>query len=225
MTITVSLTKISSNTKTGPIPTTVTSRNSCPATCPFYDKGCYAKYGPAKIHWDHVTNGTRGSDWDALCQTVAKLSRGQLWRHNVAGDLPHHEGQINRPMLAQLAEASKGRKGWTYTHHRLTPENLTALADAKAKGFTVNLSTESVEYADALMSQHNLPAVAVVPSDQTERIYRTKSGRKVVTCPATIFDDITCAKCGICQQSDRDFIVAFPAHGTAKKTVNQIVGA
>jgi hypothetical protein len=128
-------------------------------------------------------------------------------------------------MLAQLAEANKGRKGWTYTHHKLTTENLAALADAKVKGFTVNLSTESVSHADALMSQHNLPAVAVVPSDQTDRIYRTESGRKVVTCPATIFEDITCATCGICQQSDRDFIVAFPAHGTAKKTVNQIVGA
>ena len=222
--IQVSLTKISSNAKTGPIPTTVTSRNSCPTTCPFYEKGCYAKYGPAKIHWDHVTNGTRGSDWDALCQTISKLSRGQLWRHNVAGDLPHNDGQIDQPMLAKLAEANKGRKGWTYTHHRLTPENLAALADAKAKGFTVNLSTESVSYADALMTQYNLPAVAVVPSDQTERIYRTKSGRKVVTCPATIFDDVTCAKCGICQQADRDFVVAFSAHGAAKKTVNQIVG-
>jgi hypothetical protein len=127
-------------------------------------------------------------------------------------------------MLAKLAEANKGRKGWTYTHHRLTPENLAALADATAKGFTVNISTELVSYADHLMTKYGLPAVAVVPSDQTERIYRTKSGRKVVTCPATIFDDITCAKCGICQQADRDFIVAFPAHGTAKKTVNQIVG-
>jgi hypothetical protein len=28
----------------------------------------------------------------------------------------------------------------------------------------------------------------------------------------------------LCQQSDREFIIAFPAHGTAKNTVNQIVG-
>jgi hypothetical protein len=128
-------------------------------------------------------------------------------------------------MLAQLVAANKGRKGFTYSHHRLTPENILALADANNKGFTVNISTESVSYADALMTKCGIPAVAVVPSDQTERIYRTESGRKVVTCPATIFDDITCAKCGICQQSDREFIVAFPAHGAAKKTVNQIVGA
>ena len=223
--IQVSLTKISSNAKTGPIPTTTTSRNSCPTTCPFFNKGCYAKYGPAKIHWDKTTNGTRGGDWNDLCQQIGRLPHGQLWRHNVAGDLPHNDGQIDRPMLAKLVSANRGRKGFTYSHHTLTPENLAALADAKAKGFTVNLSTESVSYADALMTQHNLPAVAVVPSDQTERIYQTESGRKVVTCPATIFDDITCARCGICQQADRDFVVAFPAHGVAKKTVNQLVGA
>jgi hypothetical protein len=28
----------------------------------------------------------------------------------------------------------------------------------------------------------------------------------------------------LCQQADREFIIAFPAHGTAKKTVNEIVG-
>jgi hypothetical protein len=28
----------------------------------------------------------------------------------------------------------------------------------------------------------------------------------------------------LCQVADRQFVIAFPAHGTAKKTVNQIVG-
>ena len=91
-------------------------------------------------------------------------------------------------------------------------------------GFTVNVSTESVEYADKVMTEYKLPAVAVVNSDKTDRFYKTESGRKVITCPATIHENVTCATCGLCQVADREFIIAFPAHGVAKKTVNQIVG-
>jgi len=73
------------------------------------------------------------------------------------------------------------------------------------------------------MTEHGIPAVAVVPSDKTDRFYTTSSGRKVITCPATIHENVTCATCGLCQQSDRQFVIAFPAHGNAKKTVNEIV--
>ena len=95
--------------------------------------------------------------------------------------------------------------------------------NANALGFTVNASCESVDDADRVMSEHNIPAVAVVNSNQTDRFYTTTNGRKVITCPATIHENVTCATCGLCQQSDREFVIAFPAHGTAKKTVNSIV--
>jgi hypothetical protein len=134
------------------------------------------------------------------------------------------DGIIDGDKVAQLADANRGRKGYTYTHHPLTDTNLGVIKYANAAGFTVNVSTESVESADKVMSEHGIPAVAVVNSDKTDRFYQTESGRKVITCPATIHDNVTCKTCGLCQQSDRQFIIAFPAHGNAKKTVNQIVG-
>lgn len=218
-------TPISSNAKTGPIPTTTSDRSTCWTGCPFYDKGCYAKSGPQAIHWRAVSAGERGYEWDAFLRLIRKLNRGQLWRHNVSGDLPVlADGIINGDKVAQLADANRGRKGYTYTHHPLTDTNLGVIKYANAAGFTVNVSTESVEVADRIMSEHKIPAVAVVNSDKTDRFYRTESGRKVITCPATIHENVTCATCGLCQQADREFIVAFPAHGTAKKTVNEIVG-
>jgi len=217
-------TPISSNAKTGPIPTTTSDRQTCPTTCPFYDKGCYAKSGPQALHWRKVSTGERGYIWEEFLGKVRNLKRGQLWRHNVSGDLPHDgNGIIDGDKVAQLVTSNKGRKGYTYTHHILNDHNIQILQDANTKGFTINASCESVEDADRVMSEHNIPAVAVVPSDKTDRFYTTSSGRKVITCPATIHENVNCSTCGLCQQSDRQFVIAFPAHGTAKKTVNEIV--
>lgn len=218
-------TPISSNAKTGPIPTSTSDRSTCWTGCPFYFKGCYAKSGPQNLHWAKVSAGERGHEWQAFLSLIRKLQRGQLWRHNVSGDLPVvSDGIIDGDKVAQLADANRGRKGYTYTHHPLTDNNLSAIKYANSAGFTVNVSTESVEVADSIMSEHGIPAVAVVNSSKTDRFYRTESGRKVITCPATIHDNVTCKTCGLCQQSDREFIIAFPAHGNAKKTVNEIVG-
>ena len=220
----VSLTMVSSNAKTGPIPTTTSERSTCWTGCAFYDKGCYAKSGPQALHWRKVSEGERGYVWSEFIGAIRNIQRGQIWRHNVSGDLPHILGDINPNMLQQLVTANKGRRGYTYTHHPLNAHNVKILQDANSAGFTINASTESVEVADKVMSEHGIPAVAVVHSDKTDRFYKTESGRKVITCPATIHDNVTCATCGLCQVADREFIIAFPAHGTAKKTVNAIVG-
>jgi hypothetical protein len=220
----VSLTAVSSNIKTGPIPTSTTERASCPTTCAFYDKGCYAKSGPQAIHWRKVSNAERGVSWAEFTKLISKIAKGQLWRHNVAGDLPHNDGNIDYLQLRQLIDANKGKKGYTYTHHILNDHNVIAVQNSNALGFTVNASCESVDEADRVMTEYGIPAVAVVNSEKTDRFYKTANGRKVITCPATIHENVTCATCGLCQVADRDYILAFPAHGNAKKTVNQIVG-
>ena len=162
--------------------------------------------------------------WAEFTKAIRKLQRGQLWRHNVSGDLPHNGlGDIDAAKVAQLVDANRGRKGYTYTHHPLNADNIQVLQDCNSKGFTVNASTEDVEVADKVMTEHNIPAVAVVNSEESRRFFTTSSGRKVVVCPATIHENVTCATCGLCQQSDRQFVIAFPAHGNAKKTVNTIV--
>lgn len=219
----VALTAVSSNAKTGPIPTSTSDRESCPTTCPFFNKGCYAKSGPQAIHWRKVSNAERGVNWNEFVTLVRKIARGQIWRHNVSGDLPHILGDINPIMVDALVQANKGRRGYTYTHHILNDHNVQIIKDANAKGFTISASCESVDDADRVMSEHHIPAVAVVHSDKTDRFYTTSKGRKVITCPATIHDNVTCATCGLCQVADRQFVIAFPAHGTAKKTVNEIV--
>jgi len=220
----VAITLASGNSQTGPIPTTVTERSSCPVTCAFFEKGCYGKYHLAGVHWRAVSDHQRGVSWDEFISEVRKFAPATLWRHNVTGDLPHILGDIDSPKVDSLVRANRGKRGFTFSHHVLNDHNLKVIKDANSKGFTINASTESVEVADQVMTEHNIPAVAVIPSTESRRFFHTESGRKVIVCPAKIHKGVNCSTCGLCQQSDREFIIAFPAHGTAKKTVDQIVG-
>ena len=220
----VALTMVSGNAKTGPIPVSTTERQSCPQTCPFYDKGCYAKYGKQSLHWRKVSNGERGISWSEFTAQIRKIVSGQLWRHNASGDLPHNDGFIDVNKVRELVSANKGRRGYTYTHHVLNNHNVEIIRECNQNGFTVNASTESVEVADKIMTDHGIPAVAVINSNESRRFFRTESGRRVVVCPATIHENVNCSTCGLCQHSDREFIVGFPAHGIAKKTVNELIG-
>ncbi|MFY7897676.1 MAG: DUF7227 family protein [Candidatus Planktophila sp.] len=221
----VTITKVSGNTKTGPITTTRTERETCPKTCPFYSSGCYATLGRERMQWDRLNRNETGVNWDEFVSQIRRIvPNGVLWRHNTAGDLPHNEGNIDYLKLKQLINANKGRKGFTYSHHVLNEHNIISLQNANMMGFTVNASCESVDDADRVMSEHNIPAVAVVHSEESRRFFTTSSGRKVITCPAALHPGkVTCATCGLCQLADREFVIAFPAHGASKNKVNAIV--
>ena len=115
--MTVALTPISSNRKTGPMPVSYSTKEWCPDTCPLKKHGCYAKHGPTGIHWRKVTAGERGTDWNTFVSKVRHLPKGGIWRHNVAGDLPAKDGVIDGHKMLSLMAANHGKGGFTYTHH------------------------------------------------------------------------------------------------------------
>ena len=219
------MTAVSANTKTGPIPITTTSRDTCPDSCPFRGAGCYAENYPLRLHWDQVTAGARGGSLRDLCRDISRLPTGQLWRHNQAGDLPHEGGQIDRDAVRRITRANRGKRGFTYTHHDpTTGQNAETIAEANGKGFTVNLSANDLRHADELAALNVGPVVVVLPSDHADKVTRTPKGRRVVRCPATYREHgalSSCATCGLCQRQDRDYIIGFPAHGTRRKVASK----
>jgi hypothetical protein len=214
----------SRNVKTGPIPVTTTSATTCPPSCPLSSQGCYAKGGPLAIHWRKVTEGKAGGSLAALCDTIAALPEGTLWRHNQAGDLPGDGDTINRQAMCALIEANIGRRGFTYTHKPPAhADNATLIAYANNMGFTVNLSANTLAHADQLAALGIGPVVVVQDAIEGTRADTvTPEGRKIATCPATYRDDVTCKTCGLCAVRDRKVIVGFPAHGAAKRAAAAI---
>jgi hypothetical protein len=228
----VSFTLKSKNAKTGPIPVSMTAAQSCPTSCPMNNPTdptalrCYAQKGPLSWTWSKLTKGTIGMQWGEFCATVAALPEGTLWRHNQSGDLPGHGDVIDGGAIRALAEANRGRKGFTYTHKPVDTvkgstlhRNLQHIASAVAEGFAVNLSGNDLAHADALADAAETIAapearphvVCVVPADHPERS-TTPAGRPVIVCPEQTGKARNCAECGLCARMDRKPIVAFRAH-------------
>jgi hypothetical protein len=211
------LTLKSSNRKTGPIPVSTTSNESCPRSCAFFDRGCYAKGGRVAGAWRETNAGMFSTNLDGFVAKIVALPAGQLWRHNQAGDLPGVNETIDTAALAAIVEANKGKRGFTYTHKPINETNLRAIVNANEAGFTVNLSANNLAHADQL-AETGLPVVVVLPQEvHGNTKITTPAGNAVVVCPATYRDNVNCKSCGLCQRADRPVIVGFPAHGAGAK--------
>jgi hypothetical protein len=153
----VHLTLKSANVKTGPIPVSTTTKDSCPADCGMRAE-CYAASGPLALHWAKVTAGERGTDWPTFVAQIAQLPDGQLWRHNQAGDLPVAGGTVDAVKLGQLVHANAGRRG---------QEELARARYARARALCIELGYEAQQMvAEAGLAQRLLSAGQVEDARQ-----------------------------------------------------------
>jgi len=212
------ITPKSKNAKVGKMAVTTSTATTCPTSCPFKSNGCYADSGPLKLHWNKVTEGDRGDDWSTFISKIKDLPAGSKWRHNQAGDLPGDMEKLDDEKCVELAKANKGKRGFTYTHYDVLDnfQNAITVNIMNHLGFTVNVSANNLEHADQLCDLDIAPVATVLPIEQTTNTV-TPKGRKVVVCPATYKDDVSCASCMLCEKWDRNVVVGFPAHGTSKK--------
>jgi hypothetical protein len=208
--------KQSSNLKTGPIPVTYSQRETCPPSCPHYLDDCYAEGFHTRMTWDKIP--ARGVELGALVSFIQAMKPGQLWRHNVAGDLPGEGETIDAAALGEIVAANTGRKGFTYTHKK-SAAAIEWSRHATSWGFTVNLSADDAGEADTLAA-HGLPVVCIVPID-TPKHTTTPGGLPILVCPAQTVDYMTCALCGLCQKADRRQIIGFRAHGTKAREADR----
>jgi hypothetical protein len=217
------ITPKSKNAKVGKMAVTTSTATTCPSACPFKDNGCYAESGPLKLHWLKVTEGKRGDDWSTFLDKIKELPAGSKWRHNQAGDLPGDTKDLDSTKCVDLARANEGKRGFTYTHYDVLEnlQNAITVNIMNNLGFTVNVSANNLEHADQLCDLDIAPVATVLPIEQTTNTV-TPKGRKVVVCPATYKDDVSCADCMLCEKRDRKVIVGFPAHGTSKKKASAI---
>lgn len=216
-------TRTSGNAKTGPIPVTMTERNSCPDNCALKGNGCYAESGMVRMHWQRVAE--KGISQEQLFAHIQTLPRGQLWRHNVAGDLPSYNGGLIDPeFIDGIIQANNYRKGFTYTHNSvLNPSdshNRAQIRKANNSGFTINLSANNLNEADQMKALNIGPVVCIMP-ENADKVTITPAGNVVTLCPATYREDIQCANCGICAKQRQD-IIGFPVHGSGRRKANKV---
>lgn len=214
--------RLTGNRKVGPIPVTRSPRANCPDSCSFKGAGCYAENAPLVWAWEKDS-----TPWEEMIWNIKRLAKAQLWRHNEAGDLPGISPEHIHPVfLDELILANKGKRGFTYTHYDFRDSyNRAQILRANRAGFTINVSADNLEQADAYMispdAAREVPVVVVLPLG-TPNVSYTPAGHKIVACPAEKSERVTCATCALCQKADRSYIIGFRAHGTRKKMVSRI---
>lgn len=180
--------------KIGPISATYSSRDTCWSGCAFYNKGCYAEQGNvALVHMERRKDIPRLT-WDQLLDKISTIPAGDVWRHNVGGDLPGVGAQIDPVMMNGLIEANAGKRafkdarrgykrGFTFTHKpvlgssSIAAQNRNLIARAVDNGFMISLSGDSLSHADKLADLNIAPVVTVLPRTymrQTSRMSSTK---------------------------------------------------
>lgn len=226
----------SSNRKLGNIPVLTTSRNTCPTYCGLYTT-CYAGFGPLNIHWKKISNGERGfSSSKELFHKINGLSKNQVWRINQAGDLPStKKGTIDRNFLNSLIKSSRHTKPICFTHHN----DFETIKLANKKGlnliFSLNNLNELGNVPDDIPlsvpvnssfcrnkkeSLTSFKKRVKEPLKNLRNNYRNYN-KKMILCPATYMEDMTCEKCKICTKLKSDELVMFPSHGIRKNKLNE----
>lgn len=237
----------SRNRKTGNIIVTTSSRDTCPNVCPFKKAGCYANCAPLRFHWDKVTRGEMGTDFNEFIENLKRIpiERAEKLRKKIkdkaelertlkekiplrlwqAGDLPGKNNKINIGQVKKLVDILSPFNAFGYTHKPLNKNNIVAIKYCNDNGVTINLSANSLLHADKLFDIDIAPVTVTVARD-IKKSFLTPMGRKVKICPAAISDKIHCANCGggvpLCSRK-RDYIIAFPAHGNSVRRVEEII--
>lgn len=182
------LTSKSTNVKTGAMPVTTSPKSTCP-DCPLKER-CYGDDSYLGAIWrklsaadagDLIPNGRsqiQTLTFGQLVEQIETFEDGTMWRHNQAGDLPGEGNKINRAQLRQLTRANRGKRGFTYSHKHGSAENLAAIAEANANGFTINLSANNLAHADQLAETGAGPVVTLMTSDtpKAHAVYHTPAG-------------------------------------------------
>lgn len=219
--------------KVGKIPTSYSPRETCPDTCPLKNGKCYGENFPIRLHWDRYSKDgiDNWSDFINDLKSWRKYYKGNLWRHNIVGDLINDKDNNNKidvKKLYQLTQANKGGAVICYTHlhtvknkagkKRLSRYNLNRIKEAIKRGFMINLSASDVKEADKL-ADTGIPTTAVLPYTKKDydnnkidvKNLKTPKGRKIVVCPEQTHN-IKCLDCKLCSNQKRETIIGFLSH-------------
>lgn len=214
----------SGNAKTGVMPVTYRTAETCPTTCPFLPRnlgGAGGCYGTGRIFGIAGKYATSMSTADAISKLARAPKGARYMRDRVVGDVVTPTGEFDAPYVAAIAHVAEtaGLKVFGYTHAwpMFTADDVQMI---KVSGYVMNASCETENDVRVAVSL-GMPTVIAGDSWTDGDIV---GGRRIVTCPAQTRDDVTCASCGLCAKPDRACTVRFLLHGPKAQAAASIEG-
>jgi len=209
---------------------------TCPDSCAWKRKGCFADAGFTKMAGALMDRAARGRSGFSVIQEEARLVRlafggrrvpqdgargGRDLRLHVGGDVDSAAGARVLGAAASDWRRRGGGSVWTFTHRWRAIERA-----AWGRDVSVLASVEAPAQLELAAAQGYAPAI-VVDRFAGDVAYRLHAGWKAVPCPAETRDR-SCATCRLCFDGDallgRRVAIAFQAHGSgATKMREQLV--
>lgn len=203
------------NRKLGDASTTHASQSSCPKTCPFYRRGCYAESGLQAFVTRRLTNSTPNNVARNEAAGIATLSGTRPLRLHTVGDCT---SDYTARVVADAAHRYRilhKQPVWTYTH------SWRDVARASWRDVSVLASTENVDDARAAM-EHGYAASMVVAEHPADGKASKNGDVTMIPCPQQTRGR-TCSECRLCFDDAallaRRAVITFAAHGSGAKKV------
>lgn len=215
----------SRNSKTGKVSVTYAPIQSCPESCPFLNKGCYAQHGNTAFTLIRLNKNaekhkkTRPIDI-ALeeAKQIQKLSGQNDLRLHIVGDAKTAKAAEILAWAAQNHISKKGKKVWTYTH---AWKNIPRKKWGK---ISVLASCETIDECRKAMQRGY--ASSIVRLKPFKGSFHWK-GIKMTACPALVNENIHCVDCGLCKNDKRlrekKEVICFFPHGVKQNAAKQTI--
>lgn len=204
--------------------TYVPIEQTCPNSCPMKkDKSCYASVGYVGIHEKRTSE--KSDDLTALdiakeeaAEIIKNIdSKSKFLRLHISGDSSTKTGTKILAKAANKWIGNSNRIVWTYTHAwKKIPK------DYWGKISVLASVDNTYEAKQAFYSKYT-PAI-IVDKFEGKKAF-IKDDVKFIPCPAQTHDNISCASCKLCLNSDKLFAlktgIAFEAHGATKTKIKK----
>lgn len=209
----------SSNSKTGPMPVSYRGKDTCPPSCPFLNNGCY---GDGRI-FALAHKFAQSLTIDRARQILVKRkANARYLRDRVVGDILTPTGKVDWEYLAAISSVGRDAGltvfGYTHAWQLLRKRDVARLAKL---GYVMNASCETASQVSKAISL-GMPAV-ITNGEILEGAMI--DDMRVITCPAQVRDNVTCATCGLCAKTDRKVVIRFMPHGPSRKRAERAIAA
>jgi len=215
----------SQNSKTGEVSVTYAPIQSCPETCPFLDKGCYAQSGHTSFTLNRLNKNARLKKKTRPID-IAREEAKQI--RTLSGDRNlrlHIVGDAKTPKAAEiLSRAAKDhsskadKKVWTYTHA------WKEIPRKKWGKISVLASCETIdECKDAMKRGYAASIVRLKPFNHSFEW----DGVQMTACPALVNDNTKCDSCGLCLKDQsllkKKKVICFFPHGSRQNAAKDAI--
>lgn len=207
------------------MPVTYSGKNTCPDSCPFKGKECYASatYTTNKT-FERLTPDTYtrskspeyGGTFSEMLKEYSRRIKNRMVRGQVTGDKPseeHDEDTLDLDACAKLSKISvkNNNRYYDYSHKKNIPSKvwLKQFLSYLNENFCINFSANTVKEAIGYFKL-GIPTTVVMENPPNAF---SQDGVKFLKCPNQINSEkVRCSNCTLCAQHDRKYVIVFDKH-------------